>query len=69
MAIDLTRIEFDCRPVLRVGADTHAGHDRKWVEIICHMHNALWRCSHHHRHWGSVSRCMTRHVQEHTDGG
>lgn len=60
---DPSKVDFTCRPILREGADTHKEQTRRWVQVICYSHDDLWLCGHHHRQWGPVSRCMTKHVE------
>jgi len=64
---DPGRVDFTCRPVVLSGADEHKDRTRRWVEVVCDMHDGAWFCGHHHRQWGPVSRCMASHVANFTD--
>lgn len=33
-----------------------------WVEVVCQVHD--WTCGHHHRQWGPIARCASRHQME-----
>ncbi len=66
-AIDLERIEFACRPILIKKRDEQNGVVRRWLEVTCDAHDDFYWCSHHHRRWGPIVRCMDRHVRTSAD--